>query len=63
MRLLQMKHIQELFWVKEKQLLKIVLMDAEASTPLMCQLIHPLHRELNGILLEPLHHHELHIFV
>jgi hypothetical protein len=63
MRLLQTKHIQLLFWVKEKQLLKIVPMGIEAGTPLTYQLIYPLRTELNGILLETLHHHDLHILV
>jgi hypothetical protein len=49
MRLLQMKHIQDLFWVKENQLLKIVCMGTETSTPLTYQLIYPLCTELNGI--------------
>jgi hypothetical protein len=62
MRLLQMKHIQELFWVNEKLLLKIVCMGIGAGTPLTYQLIYPLHTELNGILLELLHHHGISIF-
>jgi hypothetical protein len=56
MRLVQMKPIQRLFWVKEYRPLKIVLMGTEAHIPLTHQLMDPLCKELPGLLLEPLHH-------
>jgi hypothetical protein len=38
-------------------------MDAEAGITFMQQLIDPLFKKFPGLLLEPLHHHSLDIFV
>jgi hypothetical protein len=63
MRLVQLKPVQGLFWAKEYRLLKIVPTGVETDIPLMQQLMHLLHIELPLLLLEPLNHCDLDMFV
>jgi hypothetical protein len=58
-----MKPIWGLFWAKEQRLLKIVPLGVEASIPLTHQPTDPLCKKLPGLLLEPLNHCSLDIFV
>jgi hypothetical protein len=48
MRVVQIKPIPMLFWVKNRGLLKTVSMGVEADIPLMHQLIDPLHKNSLG---------------
>lgn len=59
-RLVQMKPVQELFLAT---LLKILTMWFEAGFPLMPQPVVSHDRELSGLILEPLQHHGLDIFL
>jgi hypothetical protein len=63
MAVIQKKQIWELFWVKEHSPLKIVPMDSENGISIMHQAIDPFCEKFSGLLLEPLHHHGLGIFV
>jgi hypothetical protein len=50
----RMKPIWGLFWAKELKLLKIILVSVKAGILLMHQPTDPLHKELLGLLLEPM---------
>jgi hypothetical protein len=63
MRAVQMKPIQGLLWVKELRVLKTVPMGTEAGIQLTHHPMELLHKELPGLLLEPLHCHNLYVFV
>jgi hypothetical protein len=58
-----MKPVWGLFWTKKQRPLKVAAMIAKAGIPLMHQLMDPLCKELPGLLLEPLPHCGLDIFV
>jgi hypothetical protein len=59
MRVVQMKHVRELFWAKE---LRIVPKGVETGIPLTHQPVDALRKELPGLLLETLHHSGLDVF-
>lgn len=59
MRLLQMKPVHTLFWVKESMPSNITCAGAEVGSLLKCQMMNPLHKGLPGLLLEPLQPRDL----
>jgi hypothetical protein len=58
-----MKPVWGLFWVNQQRLCETVSMGAETGNSLMEQPMDPLCKELPGLLLELLYHHNLDDFV
>lgn len=58
-----MKSIWGLFWKKEYKLLKVFLMNTETDIMLVHHLMNSLSKQLTVLLLKPLHHCILNVFV